>query len=225
MRGACRRINTVYRRARTIFRNAANRSRDLRGVSGHVTAHNCECNGLSDGIFRKTPPDFNILPGDATLATQGVVPGVTIICRCRYRCDGTRNQRLPHNDQTQITAVSLSLIKNQLVRTGAQQAQRLRRNADPRSVSNLVGSDTRVCMWRRVRPAANGGEYVGGLRRPIGPFQVTCVVAAAGFAAAFSTTTIDVQACRGAWPRLRARTSSRVADRVDADTSAGAGRS
>jgi hypothetical protein len=161
MRGACRRINTVYRRARTIFRNAANRSRDLRGVSGHVTAHNCECNGLSDGIFRKTPPDFNILPGDATLATQGVVPGVTIICRCRYRCDGTRNQRLPHNDQTQITAVSLSLIKNQLVRTGAQQAQRLRRNADPRSVSNLVGSDTRVCMWRRVRPAANGGEYVG----------------------------------------------------------------
>ena len=116
---------------------------------------------MSGGIFWKTRTEFNGLLGDAELAIQRAVPGVTIICRCRYRRDGRRNQRLPHNDQTQITAVSLSLTKNQLVRIGAQQAQRLRRNADPRSVSNLVGSATRVCMWRRVRPAANGGEHVG----------------------------------------------------------------
>ena len=71
--------------------------------------------------------NINMLLDRAKPANSHVTSGVTIIRGCRYRREGTRNQRLPHNDQTQITAVSLSLIKNQLVRTGAQRAQRLRK--------------------------------------------------------------------------------------------------
>ena len=40
----------------------------------------------------------------------------------------------------------------------------------------------------------------GGLRRPMGPFQVTCVLATAGFAAAFSTAPFDAQQGRGTLP-------------------------
>src|SRR5438093_1409641 len=37
-----------------------------------------------------------------------------------------------------------------------------------------------------ARAAATGANMRGGLRRPIGPFQVICVLAAAGLAAALS---------------------------------------
>src|SRR5438034_59470 len=48
-------------------------------------------------------------------------------------------------------------------------------------VSNLSGLlRESVCVLRRVRPAVRtGAEMGGGLRRPIGPFQVSCVLVAA----------------------------------------------
>jgi hypothetical protein len=47
----------------------------------------------------------------------------------------------------------------------------------------------------------------GSLRRPVGPFQVTCVVVAAGFAAAFSTSAMS--ALRG-WGTLPTPATSRL---------------
>ena len=82
---------------------------------------------------------------------------------------------------------------------------------------------SRVCyasgVLRRVRPAANGGELMwGGLWRPIGPFQVTCVLATAGFAAAFSTSSIDAQQGRGTLPKPDRPKHGGPGERIDANT-------
>ena len=104
-----------------------------------------------------------MLLGDAILATGIAAARVTITCRSRYRRGGRRNQRLPHNDQTRITAASFSLIMNHLVRMGRSElnvcaGKRNKKRQQPRRVCYVS-----VCVreWRRVRPAANGGEYVG----------------------------------------------------------------
>jgi hypothetical protein len=87
------------------------------------------------------------------------------------------------------------------------------------SVSNLVGSATTVCALRRVRLAANGGELMwGGLRRPLGPFQVTCVLAEAGLAAAFSTSPIDAQQGWGTLPMSGTPKRGRSGRCIDAST-------
>jgi hypothetical protein len=58
----------------------------------------------------------------------------------------------------------------------------------------------------------------GGLRRPMGPFQVTCVVVAAGLAAAFSTSPIDAQQGRGTLPKPDTPTLGGPGERIDANT-------
>ena len=63
----------------------------------------------------------------------------------------------------------------------------------------------------------------GGLRRPMGPFQVTCVLATAGFAAAFSTAPFDAQQGRGTLPtpdapKLGSLGERILGERIDANT-------
>jgi hypothetical protein len=58
----------------------------------------------------------------------------------------------------------------------------------------------------------------GGLRRPIGPFQVNCVLAAAGLAAAFSTSPNDAQQGWGALRMPDRPKLGRRGGRINANT-------
>jgi hypothetical protein len=59
----------------------------------------------------------------------------------------------------------------------------------------------------------------GGLRRPmIGPFQVTCVLAVAVLAAAFSTSSVFAQQGRGNLPLPDKPNLGILGDRINANT-------
>jgi len=131
-----------------------------------------------------------------------------------------RHLASPHNDQTRITPTTLYLENNQCVRSGVQRAQPLRIIiADRKREQPSRVCYVKVCVLRRVRLAANGGELMwGGLRRPLRPFPVTCVLATAGLAAAFSTSPIDAQQGRGTLPKSSAPKRGRPGRPVDANT-------
>ena len=91
-----------------------------------------------------------------------------------------------HNDQSRIIATTNSLPNNYVSVRGASNSTFAQDRGS--SVSNLVGS-LRECVCVccvECDPPQTGVNVWGGLRRPFGPFQVTCVLAAAVLAAGFS---------------------------------------
>ena len=90
------------------------------------------------------------------------------------------------------------------------------------SVSNLVGSATRVCVCVfcvECDPPQTGVSMWGGLRRPMmGPFQVTCVLAAAVLAAAFSISSVFAQQGGGHLPLPDKPNLGGIGERINSNT-------